>query len=439
VLDSTPTFAPTPTATTTQSLSDVESSSPLGAGTPTPPSVFLPAIVRQATPTATSTPRPEWLSEDWDCSNFPLTSGETYIQKCGEDNGTYEIHRLNVSYTQAWSRSPWSGSRTAFEANVRLVQGKAHYHLFFNNTFYKGFYSFGVNPNDRTWSLWRVDNEVDWVPLINWTRSDFINPGNEVNLLRAERHDDTITVFVNGQPLGAYSDSTYRGSFWGVYTRNSENNSIIHYSDIMTYVHSSIVLTPTPMPPWELEEKPCDDYHLKSDETLSYTHECIDYWTLAMRHPAPFGSVAHGQPDFLRHDYSIEASAAMTKGAGDYHIAFNGYGWDKYYTYGVNPANGTYSLGLITMVDRSNGDKYTYKSIGGWKSSPHIRKGSASNHLRFVHDGQEYRFYINDHLVDVTKWEDLDAFVVENSWGFFTSSTQPNTEVIYSNIQIQSR
>jgi hypothetical protein len=432
----TPTFAPTPAAL----AASAESSAILGAGTPIPPHIFLPAVNRQATPTHTSTPRPEWLSEEWRCGDFPLETGDTYIQRCGEDQGTYEIHRLNISHTQAWARDRWGASRMAFQANVQLLQGKAHYHIFFNNTMYMGFYSFGVNPVDRTWALWRVDQETNWVPLQDWTRSDHIHSGSEVNVLRIERNNEAITVFVNGQPLGTFNDWTYTGSYWGVYTRNSQTNSIIHYSNIITQYHSSIVATPTPKPPWQYEDYPCrgGNNNLESNETTAYTHECVDDWTMAMRHPAPFNSVADGDPTFDHDDYSIEASVALTKGAGEYHIAFNGYGLSQYYAYGVNPANGTYSLGKVTLAD-SGGDiyRYAYETISGWKSSPHVRRGNASNQLRLVYENLEYRFYVNDQLVAVTKWRDLEP--LNNNWGLYISTTQADTEVVYSNVQIQTR
>ena len=168
------------------------------------------------------------------CAGFPQESSpDWYWQGCIA-NDIYEIRRINVSYTQAWSLSNIPGRKFTLEADARLVQGVADYRLFFNNIWYRGFYAFGINPVDKTFGVWRVDGEVTWVPLVDWTSSPHIKPNNEVNRLKVVRDEAQISVFVNDQFLATVTDDVYiNGSSWGLYTRNSVANSIIHFSNMV--------------------------------------------------------------------------------------------------------------------------------------------------------------------------------------------------------------
>jgi hypothetical protein len=82
---------------------------------------------------------------------------------------------------------------------------------------------------DGTYAVWRVDDEVTWVPLVDWISSTHIQRDNEINRLKVVRDEAQISVFVNGQFLTTVTDEMYMGRSWGVYARNWVPNSILHY------------------------------------------------------------------------------------------------------------------------------------------------------------------------------------------------------------------
>jgi hypothetical protein len=78
-----------------------------------------------------------------------------------------------------------------------------------------GFYLFEVS--DGWYSLWRNDSgSWTWTALIDWTFSPTILPRYQTNHLKVERAGPNITVYANGQMLGAVSDGTYTGTSVGL-------------------------------------------------------------------------------------------------------------------------------------------------------------------------------------------------------------------------------
>ncbi len=207
--------------------------------TPTPGSLYLPDIRNDPTPTPLPTPTatPGPVMSEVSCASFPQGSSPGwYAYGCALDDSVYQVHRINVSFSQLWNMRGIVPGRFAIEADAQAIQGSADYRLFFNNITYVGFYAFGVNPKNGTYAIWRVDEEETWVPLVDWTSSPQIKRGGEVNRLRAERNGDQISVFVNGQPLATVTDTTYAsGRWWGLFVRNSVASSIVHFTNIRVY------------------------------------------------------------------------------------------------------------------------------------------------------------------------------------------------------------
>lgn len=171
------------------------------------------------------------------CSSFP--SGPTDSDSLGcVEGGAYEILRKNVSFSSAVCCGI-PGTNYAIEAEARLTQGEGDYRLGFDlvDLFDGGAYLFGVKPRDGTYSLYRIDDD-NWkggTPLIDWTSSPHINRDNETNLLRVERYQAVIALYINDQQVATVEDSTYResGVAWFLYARNySQRNSAMEFNDI---------------------------------------------------------------------------------------------------------------------------------------------------------------------------------------------------------------
>lgn len=204
---------------------------------------YLPIVIREPTPGPAADP----IYCDW----FPQGSSPNwYALECLDDGasyaGTYEIQRINVSFTQAWCICRILRDHYAIEVDARLIQGDADYRIFFDDDIdiedSGEFYTFGVNPKDGTYSLMRVDDGGEWVPLIDWTSSPHIQPDNEVNRLRIERDGAEIEVAVNGHHLARIEDATYQdGTEWGLYTRNYEPDSVLHFNNMEGYFWDNTV------------------------------------------------------------------------------------------------------------------------------------------------------------------------------------------------------
>lgn len=420
---------------------------PEGESTPHP-SVFLPSIWRSASPTPippTNTPVPEWVSADWFCYEFPAASHENYQQGCVDDRTTYEIQRKNVSFTQAWARYRWNGSRMAFESDARLVQGNAHYHIFFNNVMYQGFYSFGINPVDRTFSIWRVDGETDWVPLADWTRSDHIHPNNEVNRLRIERHDDAILVSVNGQHLATVHDGTYMGGYWGFYVRNSKPDSIIHYNNIVTYYHGSILPTPTPTitptpsitptatrgapPIWTPAADTCEDMYPKSRD--EFTHICLDATTLEVVHTIGVASYVLSVSGQTSPRYAVETNALVMEGGASHLIVFQDEASGIDWAFAVYPGSGQWDWGVF---HRQAFNQFTYESQQPPVTSSAIKPGTIGNRLRIERDDTEIRLIVNGVVVHRLPAV-FEPYRYTIWWGLGTISSAP-AKVVYTDLKL---
>jgi len=179
------------------------------------------------------------------CGNFPTASSPGwYDQRCRPGGFEYQITRINVSFTKAWHYPPiLEPPHFALEVSAYLVQGDADYRLFLfeEDNWGPGYYAFGVRPRDGAFSMMRIDRAdgVDtWTPLIDWTPSPHIRRGTLTNRLRIERNGAEWTLIVNGQQVGAVTDDTHGGTEFGLYTRNTEPNSIIRFEN-MQYVRYS--------------------------------------------------------------------------------------------------------------------------------------------------------------------------------------------------------
>jgi len=396
--------------------------------------LYLPAILHQSTSTPTITPTPsptplsEFIESHPSCGGFPHESSpDWYWYGCVEGD-IYEIQRINTSFTQAWYATFIGNNRKfTIEMDARLVQGAADYRVFFNNVWYRGFYAFGVNPVDGTFAVWRVDDEVTWVPLVDWTASSHIHRDDATNRLKVVRDEGQISVFVNNQYLTTVTDETYMGTSWGVYARNWVANSILHYFNMAIVYPRPPAPTPTPTrtpPPPFVVEIPCTQL----PQFGEFPQGCVDNnsayaiernnWVTQNR--AGIAEVFHPAPvPIVIPNFSVEGDAQLISGDGAYGLSFFAAG--EATLFAVNPQDGTYVLWSNSGIPPAQ----------MWTSSPHIKTDGTANRLKILHNPGMVSVYVNDQFL-----ANMNISTVhDRQWGFFNMGSSDTGTVIFRNLK----
>jgi len=166
---------------------------------------FLPFALR---------PCPPLYQDDFsDPSSGWLVSENSHV-RVGYLNGEYQI-KIKAPNVIAAIYDDFGVSNYQLEVDLRAashLDGAAG--LFFGATDY-GFYTFEIS--DGWYVVWRNDSDPwIWTPLIDWTPSAAINPGNQSNHLKVVRNGTAISVYANNQLLGTTYDGTYLGSGLGM-------------------------------------------------------------------------------------------------------------------------------------------------------------------------------------------------------------------------------
>jgi hypothetical protein len=73
------------------------------------------------------------------------------------------------------------------------------------------FYLFTVEPDEQEFRLFRRETDGGYTPLIDSTFSMAIRPSTETNRLTAVRNGEQITLAVNGNTLGTWTDNVITG------------------------------------------------------------------------------------------------------------------------------------------------------------------------------------------------------------------------------------
>lgn len=155
-------------------------------------------------------------------SGWSVSAGETY--SLGYVNGEYRM-TVNPGWI-AWTFQDFGSYDFAAEIDTRAassLSGAAG--IMFGVNDY-GFYLFEVS--DGRFSLWRVyaPDYWYWTPLIDWTTSPAVHPGNQVNRLKVVRQGDRITLYANGILIGSVDDGSYQSTWLGMAVESYD-----HYFD----------------------------------------------------------------------------------------------------------------------------------------------------------------------------------------------------------------
>ncbi len=199
---------------------------------------FLPVIMGPPPPTPTPTPTatPSMVLNPT-CYWFPLGPSDRDDVECSPTNGLV-IRRYNISFTMVACCGTNGAKHYAVAVEAAKTAGDGDYRIGFDvrSLTLGGGYLFGINPDTRSYSLYRVD-DADWkggVPLIPWTFSETILPGAQFNRMQVERRGPDILLTVNGQQVAAVQDTTWldQGIGWTLYARNYQGAAEMQYERI---------------------------------------------------------------------------------------------------------------------------------------------------------------------------------------------------------------
>lgn len=193
---------------------------------------------------------------------------DTYTRKV-YGNNRYQIE-VNASNLVAWGLANRDVANFEIEVEARQEDGdvKNSYGLLFRFQDRENFYRFDISGDGYFLLSKFVDGQ--WVTLVDWTASEFINKGNAGNILKVSAFGPNITVSVNGQQLASIvDDSLTHGNFGFFAGTFSEPYTWVSYDNLKMWtppeeqitliptatrpsagpVANAQVLTPTPLPP----------------------------------------------------------------------------------------------------------------------------------------------------------------------------------------------
>lgn len=170
---------------------------PTNTRAPTP----LPTSTATLLPTATEIPK--IFSDSFDDFNtgWPHESSNGIASYYGND-GAYHIKLDAPNPGQIQLVRNFGEIEDAIlQVSAYALDGSPNYGLIFGYRDDANFMYWVQSPVEQKWSLWNVKGGT-FTPLQDWTNSDAIHRGSEINRLRAEIRGQIIDLYVNGQHLG---------------------------------------------------------------------------------------------------------------------------------------------------------------------------------------------------------------------------------------------
>lgn len=204
-----PTATNTPTLTPTATLSDSDPALTLGT--------------------------PDWVDDMDDGDNW--ATGEDEYSSVEYEDGYMKI--ITKTAYDAW-RLTWANPANFYlEAKLQSPEcsGSDHYGLMFRSPRDSGTdqgYLFAVSC-DGKYNLrsWNAPN-MTW--LINWTESDQINEGADIqNTLGVMAKDNTISLYINGEKVDEIENNTYSQGVFGIFVGGTNTDDMTLWADQIRY------------------------------------------------------------------------------------------------------------------------------------------------------------------------------------------------------------
>ncbi|WP_336518318.1 serine/threonine-protein kinase [Pollutibacter soli] len=161
-----------------------------------------------------------WKSEEAE-SEFRLENGK-YIIKGTADTFTYHSSvKINLDTKKDFS----------ITATATRIEGETSYGYglnFCGDTDQDSYHVFYISSNGYfSIRSWEKDH---WNVMVDWTKSNFIRPGREMNTLGIEKHDNNIIFLINDQPEKIIP---FHGAFGNYFGFRVDGNQTVAFDQLL--------------------------------------------------------------------------------------------------------------------------------------------------------------------------------------------------------------
>ncbi len=171
---------------------------------------LLPGGGGEDTPQPPGSPPGVLFQDDFNDPDSGWEVGDYEGSGVGYENGAYSVTSHGDGDTM-WGVANQSFDNLIIEVDATQVSAPAN-----NNNDYgvacreqgdgSGYYL--LISGDGGYAILKA-KEGNFEPLVDWTESDIIRPGNATNHIRATCDGSTLALFVNGQRLATAEDDTF--------------------------------------------------------------------------------------------------------------------------------------------------------------------------------------------------------------------------------------
>jgi hypothetical protein len=180
----------------------------LSGGSPTP----TPTLTSTPLPTATPTPGPQpgalLYQEDFTAPGSEWDNQDQTDVAYRFDEGEYSIEVRKANW-MAWDGTSGSYGDFVLDLDASLVDGDPYnaYGCLFRYQDKNNHYEFDMNGNG-SYTIGKDVND-EWIKLVDWTAHPAIKAQGEVNHIRLIAYGDIFTVYINGEFVNQFTDSTF--------------------------------------------------------------------------------------------------------------------------------------------------------------------------------------------------------------------------------------
>jgi hypothetical protein len=149
-----------------------------------------------------------------------------------------QLYRNDVTY---WSMFP--GLRHAdFSLELDMwdnsdsLAGDAAQGVIFRAQDASHFYAVLVDPRKGDYAVRKLSGDDGWSDIVAWEASPLVQRQSQINRLRVDAARDDFTIYLNGEQLATFSDSSYAGGGFGLLAMNVDaTQPHMHYDNLEVY------------------------------------------------------------------------------------------------------------------------------------------------------------------------------------------------------------
>ncbi len=178
---------------------------------------------------------------DWETGWGEVFEPDTVRQYGGSQ---YHIIAKEIN-TFTWSKSGRDFTDFVLEVDAAQDRGPSNnsYGVLFRSKDDEHFYRFGISGD----GFYFLDKSVggEWVPIIDWTESPYINRGQASNHLKVTCAGSQITLHVNDQHLATVTDDSYDHGDIGLFAASfAEPNVHITFDNLKVWAAKGTLAVP---------------------------------------------------------------------------------------------------------------------------------------------------------------------------------------------------